>query len=235
MGDMAAPVVRHLRLLPAPADKPGRGPYGVAMTEPTPTAADIAAAFRHYQDREMRQPPTPGQMHRLLFLAQGHFLAWYSRPLFADALVITDVGVLVTGLRGKELDGEPTFGDLDNSQLTTIGYVLSRYGNLTLHDLDVLSRHSQPAVEAGRGRYPRAAATIRTDAMADYFAHVVDVDPDAPMWNSADVARLVEGAEERLKDPSRPDDMDRLQKRADEIRARMTTQQAAESVAAAGA
>lgn len=147
----------------------------------TATALDVARAFRYECRRQHRHEPTPGMLHRLLHLAQGHHLAWTGKPLFTNRLVITDTGVQVAGLRGNELDGEPGRGTLNNTQLNAVGYVLSRYGNLSLHDLDLLTRHSQPAVEAGRGRVATTAAMIRHDAMADYFATVIDVDPDAPM------------------------------------------------------
>jgi hypothetical protein len=155
-------------------------------------------------------------MHRLLYLAQGHHLVWCGTPLFGDTLVITDVGVLVAGLRGHELDGEPGYGALDNGQLNAVGYVLSRYGNLSVHDLDLLTRHSAPAVEAGRGRIRGTAATIRHDAMADYFTNVVDVDPDERMVNAEAMADLLKRAREQAAryetEPPKPDDMDNLRK-----------------------
>lgn len=182
----------------------------------TPTAAAIAQAIRETCRRDRRHQPTPGQMHRLLYLAQGHHLVWCGKPLFADAIVITDAGVLIPALRGRETDGEPTYGDLDNGQLNAVGYVLSRYGNLSVHDLDLLTRHSAPAVEAGRGRVPTTAATVRHDAMADYFTHVIDVDPDTPLidseWMNGFLERSRRAAEQGASRSGAPKDADAMKK-----------------------
>lgn len=162
------------------------------MTAPPVSAADVAKAFREGCRRDRRHQPTPGQIHRLLFLAQGHYLAWCGQPLFADNIVITDTGVLIPALRGHETDDDPGYGSLDNGQINAVGYVLSRHGSLSLHDLDLLTRHSAPAVEAGRGRVRTAAARIRHDAMTDYFTNVVDVDPDTPLVDSDSMNRFLE-------------------------------------------
>lgn len=183
-------------------------------TTTTTTAADIAAAFRRYSRRDHRHEPTAGQLHRLLFLAQGHYLVWCGKPLFDDRIVVTDVGVLVPALRGHELDSDPDNVGLTNGEANAVGYVLSRYGNLSLHDLDLITRHSQPAVEAGRGRIATTAATIRHDAMTDYFRTVVDTDPDRPMMDAEWMAGFLErsqarAAKRRGREPQY-DDVDKI-------------------------
>ncbi len=222
---MAGPTVRHLRSVPRTTDAAAARPYGVAVntTPAGPTAADIARAVRETCRRDRRHQPTPGQMHRLLHLAQGHHLVWCDRPLFSYGIFITDTGVLIPTLRGHEHDGDPTYGDLDNAQLNAVGYVLSRYGSLSLHDLDLITRHSAPAVEAGRGRVRTAAATIRHDAMTDYFANVIDADPDTPLIDSDSLRGFLErsrqAAEQDEGKPAQPDDMDKLRKWVDDYEA----------------
>ncbi len=223
---MAGPTVRHLRVVPPPDADSRLRPYGVAVNTTTTgvTAADIAAAFRHDCREQRRHEPTPGQLHRLLYLAQGHHLGWHGRPLFADTIVITDTGVLIPARRDRELDGEPGHGTLTGSQRGAVGYVLSRYGQLYLHDLDLLTRHSAPAVEAGRSRRPGTVTAVSHAAMADYFRTVVDADPDAPLIDAQAVADLVAGAEQRLREPGQPDDMDRLKRRAADLRAKIAAE-----------
>lgn len=188
----------------------------------TVSAADVAAAFRH-----MRADLTPGRLHRLLFLAQGHHLAWHGEPLFTDPVVAWDAGPVVPALRGRELDGDPGYRGLDNGLLNTIGYVSSRYGNLHLHDLDLITRNSAPYVEADRGRSVGTTVTVDRADMAAYFK-TVDVDPDAPMvdaaWLEAFLARSREAAERHADRPGKPDDMDRLRAWAASLREQAAAQ-----------
>ncbi len=172
----------------------------------TATAAQIAAALRH-----TRPGLTPGQIHKLLYLAQGHHLGWYNEPLFAEQVATWDTGVAVPSLRGKEHDGPPGPGGLPNGVLNTVGYVCSRYGKLHLHDLDLLTRNSAPYQAADTGRRPGTTTPIDHDAMATYF-RTVDIDPDAPMvdagWLDGFVARS--RAQEPRTGDDTPDDLGKL-------------------------
>lgn len=170
----------------------------------TASAADIAAALRHE-----RPDLTPGRLHKLLYLAQGHHLAWFGQPLFAEPISAWDTGPVVGQLRGKELDGTPGHGTLDNKTLNTVGYVASRYGNLHLHDLDLLTRHSAPFVAADRGRRTGTAVPIDHDALGVYFK-TVDMDPDAPMIDAARLKAHLAAAEVNRDKPTKPDDLDAI-------------------------
>ncbi len=172
----------------------------------TASAAQIAAALRH-----MCPDLTPGRLHKLLYLAQGHHLAWHNKPLFAEPVTAWDTGVAVPALRGRELDGPAGYGSLDNGTLNTLGYVRSRYGGLHLHDLDVLTRNSGPYTAADTGRRVGTTTPIDHDTMAAHF-RTVDVDPDAPMidagWLEGFLVRSREQAPRTADDT--PDDMDKL-------------------------
>lgn len=193
----------HLRLIRPPDADDHRPWNGGPMTA---TAAQIAAALRH-----TRPGLTPGRIHKLLYLCQGHHLAWYGQPLFTDPVTAWDNGVAVPALRGRELDGPAGYGGLPNGVLNTIGYVCSRYGGLHLHDLDILTRHSDPYAAADTGRRVGTTTPIDHDDMAAHF-QTVDVDPDAPMID----AGWLEGFLTRSREqPARggddtPDDLDKL-------------------------
>lgn len=169
----------------------------------TASAADIAAVFR---------VDLPGlthhRLHKLFYLAQGHHLAWFDEPLFADEVAAWDNGPIVPALWRRDLP-EPGFRGLPNKILNTVGYTASRYGKLHRVDLETLTRAQQPWVEANRGRQPGVTTPIGLDVLRAYFL-TVDVDDERRPIPAARIAVHVAAAEQRRHEPATPDDLDVL-------------------------
>ncbi|HEU5108044.1 MAG TPA: hypothetical protein VFT95_05755 [Micromonosporaceae bacterium] len=157
--------------------------------------------------------PTDVQVDRLLYLAQGHHLGWFGKPLFNAAITATDRGPhvdLTSDTRGAE-PGE--------AELNTVGFVVSRYGNLPARDLLVLIRHQSPYELAEAGRQAGHGAVIDVEVMRRHFAAAetaerreAGITPEV----EAAVSAMVAGAHERLKDAvheDTPDDLERLRAR----------------------
>lgn len=170
----------------------------------TVSAADVAAALRHE-----RPGLTPGRIHKLLYLAQGHHLAVYGEPLFVEPVAAWDNGPIVPTLWHAELQQQPSHAGLDNRQLGTVGWTLSRYGNLSLRDLETLTRGSEPVRRADENRRPGQSVRIENDLMAAW-SRTVDVDPDMPPIDADWLKEFLATSAARINDPATPDDMDRL-------------------------
>ena len=104
-------------------------------------------------------------------------------------------------------------GELDNDQLNTIGYVLSRYGTNTGHDLETITHNEGPWREAytresgGRDRH-----YIHLADMREFFLTVVAADDaeDEIHIGPAALATFLEGPLGRENRPSRPDTRESL-------------------------
>ncbi len=111
----------------------------------------------------------------LLFFAQGHHLANSGDALFTEPIYATDRGIAV-----DDLTDDPTPALTGEGPLNTVGYVLSRYGNLSPADLRTLVQASQPwqlAMKPGGG--PR----IEWAWLRDWFSRpdeTEDTDDDRP-------------------------------------------------------
>jgi uncharacterized phage-associated protein len=179
----------------------------------TAAARDVAAELRS------RLPGLPvKKLHKLLYYCQGHHLAAFGSPLFAETVSAWDMGPVIGQLWHEEKAGSigGSGGSLTEAQLNTIGYVLSRYGSLTGHDLENLTHSEEPWKRADQSRAPGGTARIERDWMTDYFRTVpaeddVLLDPEA-------VSQWLAGARSRLADPVNVDDpreiRARLQRRA---------------------
>lgn len=171
------------------------------------TAADIAAAFR-------RDLPGIGRnrLHKLLYLAQGHHLAWFGKPLFVDPVSAWDNGPVVAALWHHEQHHGPSaagYGNLSNGELNTVGYVASRYGNLSRVDLETLTRNQPPYLRANEGRRPGEATRIDPDVMAAWF-RTVDVDDDEPPVDTESLKAFLARAAENIDKPAKVDDVDEI-------------------------
>jgi len=133
------------------------GPYPVVMTA---SAHDIAAALRD------RLPGLPTKkLHRLLYYCQGHHLATFGVPLFSETISAWDMGPVVGTLwfaqSNRAMAPQPS--PLNEAQLNTVGYVVSRYGALSGRDLENLTHHESPWQLADTNRsqvpVPRSALT----------------------------------------------------------------------------
>src|SRR5262249_62216577 len=91
-------------------------------------------------------------------LSGGSFSAW-------------DMGPVVGSLWYQEKHGsrlEPS-PDLDEAQLNTVGYVISRYGALTGQDLENLTHSETPWQLADRLRRPGESARIEAEWITQHF------------------------------------------------------------------
>jgi uncharacterized phage-associated protein len=110
------------------------------------------------------------KLHKLLYYCQGHHLATFDRPLFAEAVVAFDNGPVVGALWDQERHGEaPPAQDVDEAGLNTVGYVLSRYGGLSGRDLIRLTHDETPWKLANETRRPGSTAVIKHEWMRGYF------------------------------------------------------------------
>ena len=176
------------------------------------SAAEIAAEIR-------RRNPGVGikKLHKLLYYCQGHHLAGVGRPLFTETVSAWDMGPVVGQLWKAEKESAAQAADptrLGEAELNTVGYVLSRYGRLTAHDLEHLTHGEQPWLQADADRPRGGTATIRPEWMRDYFQAEERGDEDVAVLDGEAVRRFVQGAERRLESPARADSVERLRSRA---------------------
>ena len=155
------------------------------------------------------------KLQKLLYYAQGHHLATFGQPLFHDAIYAWDMGPVVPGVWKEERDGDPWAAEtvapkLGEAELNTVGYILSRYGNLSGKDLENLSHSEDPWRDANERRLPGGSICIEQEAIRAFFAAANDATDDGIRLDSDEVRSLLAGAEERLKLPLQNDDLDDL-------------------------
>jgi uncharacterized phage-associated protein len=134
----------------------------------TYSAHDVAAELR------VRLPGLgTKKLHKLLYYCQGHHLAAFGEPLFREEIAAWDMGPVVDALWAAEKHGDgpapPSGTGLDEAALNTVGYVLSRYGALTGHDLEVMTHGEPPWRLADAARRPGQSAPIRPRWIRDFF------------------------------------------------------------------
>lgn len=134
----------------------------------------------------------------LLFFCQGHRLDNMGEPMFAEPLIATETSVHV------ELSGP---SDLPpNGERVMVGYVLSRYGNLSPADLRTLIQASLPWRLARR---PEADGRIEWAWLTDWFRRdeeVNDPDDDRPTRKMVN-AWIEERKRAGTWPPKRPEEM----------------------------
>jgi uncharacterized phage-associated protein len=175
------------------AENPGGAPV---------SAHDVAAAIR------ARLPGVPTKkLHKLLYYCQGHHLAAFDVPLFTETIVAWDTGPVVSQLWRAERDGDPPVEHiaLDEAQLNTVGYVISRYGALTERDLEILTHGETPWRRADAARKPGGDVRVDPAWIRDYFAADDAYDP-VP----ASVQAWLKGAVDRRREPMGTDDVAEL-------------------------
>ncbi len=178
---------------------------------PPVSAHDVATELR----RALPGLPVK-KLHKLLYYCQGHHLAHFGEALFTEPVMAWDMGPVVANLWKTEKEGRtaPDTRSLDNGQLNTVAYVVSRYGQLTGHDLELLSHAETPWREADGSRQPGRSVRIKQDTIRVFFRADGGPDPDLPWPSEQDIARLADGADtRRQQQPGRRDDLTTLQAR----------------------
>lgn len=177
---------------------------------PPVSAHDVADELR-------RQIPglATKKLHKLLYYCQGHHLAHFGDPLFHESVMAWDMGPVVAQLWKAEKDGRlpASSQPLDAGQLNTVGYVVSRYGRLTGHDLELLSHAEDPWLVADASRPTGGTVRIDTENIRTFFSTVGGPEPDLPWPTTEDLACLVDGAERRRQRAPVPDDLQELARR----------------------
>jgi uncharacterized phage-associated protein len=186
----------------------------------TLSARDVAAALRD------RLPGLPTKkLHKLLYYCQGHHLATFDEPLFSETISAWDMGPVVGNLWyvEKQENVPGVHREMDEAQLNTVGYVLSRYGALTGQDLENLTHSEKPWQLADSGRRPGESARIKPEWIKQYFRTrgSADDEENEVLLDSASVTQWLQGAEKRRGGSVRPDRREELVARLEELRARL--------------
>jgi uncharacterized phage-associated protein len=183
------------------------------------SARVVAAEFRR------RHPGLPTvKLHKLLYYCQGHHLATFGVPLFAESLSAWDMGPVVGALWYAEKVGHPVDPGppLDEAALNTVGYVLSRYGALTGRDLRHLTHSEAPWRLADAGRSPGTSVRIPTAWIEDYFRATGGPDEDEEVvLDASAIAEWLSDAARTRDAAAPPDTPEQLAARLDELRAKV--------------
>jgi uncharacterized phage-associated protein len=155
----------------------------------------------------------PSRLHGLLYLSQGHHLAITGEPLFAEPIYATAEAAVVADLAEAE---EAT--GLTNAQLNTVGYVISRYGNLSAADLRTLIRGSDPwQLATARPEDPR----VEMIWLQDWFQRAADqVEQGEPHLSREQRAGLVARATTQAPGPGEVTTREGLLARIESLRER---------------
>jgi uncharacterized phage-associated protein len=201
----------HLDTMSVPADAaPTAYDDGVSVR-----AADVAAEIR----RRLPGVATK-KLHKLLYYCQGHHLAATGDRLFAESISAWDMGPVVGQLWKQEQQSGPEARRtrLDEAGLSTVGYVLYRYGALTGRDLENLSHAEPPWQQADESRERGGSAPIRPEWMLDHFREDLEAQRAEWAWlDPADVAEWLADASDRRRTPARPDSIEELRRRVDAL------------------
>jgi uncharacterized phage-associated protein len=144
----------------------------------------MAAVSAHAIAAELRRR-LPGlgakKQHKLLYYCQGFHLVAFGEPLFNESISAWDMGPVVGQLWYEERKGVSPMDveTLDEAQLNTIGYVVSRYGALSGADLEHLTHSETPWREADRSRRPGESVRIPPESIRDYFQSADEDEGDA--------------------------------------------------------
>ncbi len=159
------------------------------------------------------------KLHKLLYYCQGHHLAVYGEPLFAEEICAWDMGPVVASLWREERQGISPLElppDLPERALNTIGYVISRYGALNGTDLEHLTHSESPWASANSHRRPGGSVVITTAAIAAYFhgaGLTVEDSETTPIPDDDAVTAWLANAGRNVAYEGEPDSIEELMKR----------------------
>lgn len=132
----------------------------------TLSAHDVARDLR-------RRLPGVGtaKLQKLLYYCQGWHLAWFGTPLFTERIEAWDKGPVVADHWHDEDKGRPRppARTIDEAGLSTIGYVVSRYGALSGADLIRLTHTEAPWRDASNDPYGGMNPEISHDQLIRFF------------------------------------------------------------------
>jgi uncharacterized phage-associated protein len=172
---------------------------GVYAVDMSVSACDVAAVLRE----RLRGLPVK-KLHKLLYYCQGHHLAATGEPLFRETISAWDMGPVVGTLWHEEREGGTRpIAQLSESQLNTVGYVVSRYGGLSGRDLEVLTHGESPWQRADEHRSPGTSSRIEPSWMLEHFRGATAPDEDEVQLDSAEVTAWL--AQARPRDDLAPD------------------------------
>lgn len=169
------------------------GDYALRMAV---RASDVAAEIR-------RRVPGVGtkKLHKLLYYCQGHHLASFGLPIFRESLSAWDIGPVVGRLwwsekAGSEQAQAPAAAINDEAVLNTVGYVISRYGRLSVRDLEHMTHAEDPWQRANELRDPGESERIPNEWILDYFRSSAD-EEDAWQLDQEQMRAFLASAPER--------------------------------------
>lgn len=186
-------------------------PSGQLYRAPVTTNAHAVSAAL----RQRRLGLGASRLNSLLYMCQGHHLGDLGEPLFVEPLFAVAGGAVVEDFAG----GDPE--ELVGEHLNTVGYVISRYGNLSAGDLRTLVRSSDPwKLAAARPEDPR----IEWLWMQDWFERAAAaLEVDEPRLTRRQLAQLAERALTQPPGPEVPDTREGIQARIDAARRRASS------------
>jgi uncharacterized phage-associated protein len=170
------------------------------------TAHDVAVALRE-------RLPGIGEvkLHKLLYYCQGVHLAHCGDKIFDETISAWDLGPVIGTLWRDERSGRtaPDPQPLTNAQLSTVGYVVSRYGALSGRDLMTLTHNEDPWKRGDEERRRRGVkrARIRIEWINEFFSQ--SLDEDEPRLNPDVVREWLSGIT-RPRQGAKPDTYEAL-------------------------
>lgn len=169
----------------------------------TASAHDVAAAIR----RRLPAPVPTKKLHKLLYHAQGHHLAWFGVPLFTEVIEAWRMGPVVADLwKDEKYDRPPEqFDDLDEAELNTVGYVCAHYGNNSGAELEHITHNEGPWRQVYRRRLLPGGAVISREAIREFFVSKLAAERTAPEIDRVRLEKVLAGAVERLNEPAEED------------------------------
>ena len=147
------------------------------------TTAHAAASYLVYESQLHGDPMTNLKLQKLLYYAQGWFLALYDRLLFAAPIrawvrgpVVYEVWKTYSAYKWTPIEHKvrrPSLSDLAQHHLDEI---IEVYGDHSAHTLERMTHSEAPWLNA-RGaldKHERSANIIPLDAMRAYFTTLAD-------------------------------------------------------------